>query len=307
MYGKFKKSMVFAGYSAAGLICVLPASAFPPAPYHTLYGMVRGEHGQVLRVDGARVVFYRNGSEFLSSAISESTSLDQNYQIRLRMDMQRAGTETYTALANATGTPFTLGVVLHDVVHYPIEMSAPHGVGQPGERVRLDLTLGIDGDGDGIPDAWEHAQLYAGGHSPGDDGWSLSLIDRDGDFDGDGISNWNEYIAGTYATDPTDYLALRLTEKFPQSVRLGFYAIHGKTYSLETSEDLLSWKAAPLYLTNPADPGTGDGEEAYPGDDFDDDDPPAANTGLRSESSGLTRIYAVADPATDTYYRLRVR
>lgn len=289
------------------ILCTSSAFAFPPAPFHTLYGMVRDEHGQVLRVDGAQVVFYKNGSEFLSSTISEGESLDQNYQIRLRMDMQRAGTESYTALANVTGTPFTLGVVLHDVVHYPIEMSSPRNVGQPGERARLDLTLGIDADGDGIPDAWEHAQLYAGGHSPGDDGWDLSLIDRNGDFDGDGISNWNEYIAGTYATDPTDYLALRLTAKFPDSVRLGFYAIYGKTYSLETSEDLHSWKPVPLYLTNPAEPGSGNSEEAYPSDDFDDDDPPAAYAGLRSESTDLTRIYAPADPAGGTYYRLRVR
>ena len=63
-------------------------------------------------------------------------------------------------------------------------------------------TLRVDG---GIPDAWEQSQLYAAGILPGEDGWDLSLIDRDGDFDKDGISNWLEYIAGTFATDPTDY------------------------------------------------------------------------------------------------------
>jgi len=47
---------------------------------------------------------------------------------------------------------------------------------------------------------------------PGQNGWDLSLLTRDGDFDGDGISNWQEYIAGTFATDPTDYLSLRVTE-----------------------------------------------------------------------------------------------
>ncbi len=313
MLPKLKPSISSAGrrtVAAVLLTGACSAEAFPPAPFHTLHGMVRDEHGQALRVDGARVVFYRNGSEFLGTTISEGALLDQNYQIRLRMDMQRAGTETYSSLANSTGTPFTLGVVLHDVVYHPIEMSSSHAVGRPGERVRLDLTLGVDEDGDGIPDAWEHAQLYAGGRSPGEDGWDLSLIDRDGDFDGDGISNWNEYLAGTYATDPTDFLALRITAKFANSVRLGFYAIHGKTYSLEASVDMHSWTAAPLYLTNPAEPDPGNaaaGGGTFPSDKFNAAAPPEAAASLRSGTTGLTRIYALANPAVRTFYRLRVR
>jgi len=164
--------------------------------------MVRDENGQALRADDGEIVFYCGGAEFLRTFITETTRLDQNYQLRLRMDMQRLGTQSYTNLANSSGTAFTLGVVLNNIVYYPIEMSAPRSVGRPGERTRLDLTLGVDSDRDGIPDAWEQSQLYAGGVMPGQNGWDLSLLTRDGDFDGDGISNWQEYIAGTFATDP---------------------------------------------------------------------------------------------------------
>jgi hypothetical protein len=292
---------------------ITAASAFPPAPFFTLYGMVRDEQGQTVRVEGSRVVFYKNGAEFLSETITENTLLDQNYQIRLRMDMLRAGTQTYTSLANGTGTPFTLGVVLHDVVYYPIEMSTARAVGKPGERVRLDLTLGVDSDGDGIPDAWEESQLYAAGITPGVNGWDLSLIDRDADFDRDGISNWQEYVSGTYATDPTDFLNVRITARFPRSLRLSFHSIFGKTYSLESSTDLATWTAVPLYLSNPdydIDSGNDDPETSYepeyPADEFKPEQPPAPQSSLRADKTDLNHLYTPTT-ADKTFYRLRVR
>jgi len=299
-----------------GILAILSgiAHGFPPAPFFTVYGMVRDENGQTLRVDGARVVFYKNGTEFLSETITETSELDQNYQIRMRMDMLRSGTQSYSSLANSTGTPLTLGIVLHDVVYYPIEMSTPRAVGKPGDRVRLDLTLGVDADGDGIPDAWEESQLYAGGHLPGANGWDLSLIGRDGDLDGDGISNWLEYIAGTYATDATDFLSMRITARFPRSLRLSFYSIYGKTYSLESSTDLKTWSPVSLYLSNPDhdmdtandDPETSNAPE-YATDAFSADSPPAAQGSLRATASDLTHIYTPANLSTSTYYRVRVR
>ena len=276
--------------------------------------MVRDENGQTLRVDGASVSFYRNTTVVLTETIRESAQLDQNYQIRLRMDMLRAGTQSYTDLANSTGTAFTLGIVLRNVVYYPIEMSTPHAIGKPGERVRLDLTLGADSDLDGIPDAWEQSQLHAAGKTPGANGWDLSLLDRYGDFDGDGISNWNEYLAGTYATDPTQFLSLRISAKFPASVRLTFFSIYGKKYSLETSPDLAEWSPASLYLSNPAEDHDGSAPDdpddpkdpEFPADTFREDAPPAAQTSLLAADTALVNIYATAG-AGPVFYRLKVR
>jgi len=307
-------SKVIRGGLAALSFLSASAWAFPPAPYHTIYGMVRDEQGQTLRVDGARVVFYKNGTEFLSETIAETSDLDQNYQIRLRMDMLRSGTQSYTSLANSTGTPFTLGIVLHNIVYYPIEMSTPRAVGRPGERVRLDLTLGVDSDGDGIPDAWEESQLYAAGIMPGPNGWDLSLIDRDGDFDKDGISNWLEYISGTYATDPTDFLTLRITARFPKSLRLSYRSIYGKTYSLESSTDLTNWTPVPLYLSNPDQPRDKSLDDPdvvytyeYATDKFNADNPPAAQASIRATGTDLSHLYTPAQQGSNTFYRLRVR
>ena len=279
-----------------------PAQAFPPAPFFTLFGMVRDEQGNALNIDGAEIVLFKSGAEFLRRPITESVRLDQNYQVRLRMDMQRLGTQTYSSLSSAAGASFTLGVVLNNVVYYPIEMSQSRSVGQPGDRVRIDLTLGVDSDGDGIPDAWEQSQLYAGGVMPGENGWDLSLMARDGDFDGDGISNWHEYIAGTFATDPSDYLALQITETLPGHNRLRFFGIHGKVYSLEYSTDLQTWTPASFFLSSPVPP-------PIDPDDFDPVPflPPAAQSSYRAANTDFADIFATADASGRTFYRLKVR
>ncbi len=291
----------FAALAATALTLALslaptPLAAFPPAPFHTIFGMIRDEQGQTLRVDGAQIIFYRSGTEVLREPIKEGRLLDQNYQIRLRMDMLRPGTRSYTGLAHNSGSSFSIGILLHDVVYYPIEMSVTRNVGQPGQRTRLDLTLGVDSDGDGIPDAWEQSQLYAAGIYPVNDTWDLSQLNRDGDFDRDGLSNYQEYIAGTFATDATDYLALRLVEATGTCATLSFFSIYGKVYSVESSTDLQTWTAAPLYLTDP--------------DDVSDDSAPTpvSQASLQATSTAIVNIYAAtATSGTRNFYRLKVR
>lgn len=275
------------------------ARGFPPAPYFTLYGTVRNEQGQRLGVQGASVVFYRNGVEVQRQTITERAAFDQNYQLRLRMDMQRAGTGSYSDLVNATGTPFTLAIIIGNITYYPVEMSVTRTVGKPGQRTRLDLTLGVDSDGDGLPDAWEQSQLFAAGIQPGPNGWDLSLIDRDGDFDGDGLSNYAEYIAGTFATDPTDYLNLRMVGKSTRSVHLQFFGIYSKVYALEASTDLKTWTAVNLYPSNPEPASLAAGATA-----------PIAQPSLQATKTGVVDLYAdaSADSSARTFfYRLKVR
>ncbi|WP_438481284.1 hypothetical protein [Oleiharenicola lentus] len=289
----------------------LTLSAFPPAPYHTIYGTVRDEHGEKLNVAGSVVVFYRNNVEVLRQTITNTEERpDQNYQIRLRMDMDRAGTRSYSSIASTAGVTFSLAVIINDVTYHPLEVSGPIAptVGQPGERVRINLTLGVDSDGDGLPDAWEMSQLYAAGKLPGPNGWDFSLLDRDGDFDGDGIANHAEYIAGTFATDPTDFLSLQITARFPQSLRFRFFGIAGKTYTLETSTDLQSWAEVPAHLSNPADPGIATADLEFPTDKFRDAEPPASFLTLKADSSNFINLYApLGADVPRFFYRLKVR
>jgi len=39
------------------------ARAFPPAPYYTLFGLVRDQVGATLKVDGAELILLKDGKE----------------------------------------------------------------------------------------------------------------------------------------------------------------------------------------------------------------------------------------------------
>lgn len=264
---------------------ILPA--FPPAPFYTIYGDVRNPYGELVPPEGAVVIVYRNGSELLRQTLTRTDHLDYNYQVRLRIDMMRAATGSYSSIALNPGATFSVAVNIGGQLHYPIGVSVPQGVGNPAERTRLDLVLGVDSDGDGLPDAWEEAQLYHAGYLPGPDGWDLSLIDRDGDLDGDGLSNWAEYIAGTYALDASSTLELEVREFFEGGVRLDFYALYGKIYTLEVSTDLDEWVPSPFALSEAGAQN-------------------ATNAFYRSETTGITSIYTMGNDDR-VFYRLTVR
>ncbi len=234
-------------------LCSLPlvmgiASAFPPAPYYTLYGMVRDQVGQTITAEGAEVILLKGGVEVGRTPIT-STMIDQNYELQMRLDQNRSGTTFYTDKAVAAGGLFSLVVSMNGAVFYPIEVSGNLTAGKGGERVKLDLTLGQDFDSDGLPDVWEAWQLYQAGLYPDANGnWDLTLIDKNGDFDQDGQSNQIEYIAGTFAGDATESFSLKIIEKLEHSVRFECYGITGKVYSLESSQDLQTWTRVPFSI-----------------------------------------------------------
>jgi hypothetical protein len=224
-----------------GLFCWGPAMAFPPAPYYTLYGIVRDQVGQTLTAEGAEVVLLKEGVEIGRTLIT-ANRIDQSYELNVRMDQTRSGTALYSEKAVAVGGLVSLVVEMNGSLFYPIEVSGTLQAGNGGDRTRLDLTLGGDADGDGLPDVWEEWQLYQAGLYPAADGtWDLSQISANGDFDGDGQSDGFEYIAGTFAGDSTEVFGLEIKEKLVSHVRLEFYAITGKTYTIERSTDMVEW------------------------------------------------------------------
>lgn len=221
--------------------------AFPPAPYYRLHGMVRDQVGLVLAVEGAEVILLKGGVNIAKTPITTRQQLDQNYELNIRIDQNRSGTTPYTEKAVQAQGLFSLLVEMNGERFYPIEVSGTLTAGQGGEKIRLDLTLGEDTDHDGLPDVWEAWQLYQAGFYPdGNGNWPLHLIDRNGDFDGDGLSNWLEYVAGTFAGDATERFTLDIKEKTETRTRLEFYAITGKTYTIERSTDMKTWTRVPF-------------------------------------------------------------
>lgn len=257
------------------------AKAFPPAPHYSIYGDVRDEFGYLIQ-GGATVVFFFGGKEVARYPISEAVGLDYNYQIRMRLDMNRAGTTAYSSAAVTAGAIYTLAVDIGGVLYYPIEVNTPPTVGNPAGRQRLDLTLGADSDKDGLPDAWEELQLYLAGGSTTD----LTLVTPNGDLDGDGLTNLTEYIAGTYAADATETFYLKITQATETRSEFEFFTITSKVYRLEQSVDLQTWSPIDFTVGTASSPSA-----AY------------TATGVGVMTGAVARSAGEAK----TFYRLKVR
>jgi hypothetical protein len=93
------------------------------------------------------------------------------------------------------------------------------------------LTYVSDADGDGLPDNWETNYFGATGANPNEDS------------DRDGMTNWQEYIAGTDPTDPSSYLRVERLAGAPGGTTLEFNAVSNHTYTILFNNALgdLSW------------------------------------------------------------------
>ena len=259
--------------------------AYPPAPYYTLFGVVRDQVGATLRVDGAEIVLLRDGKEIGRTPIYPDLRVDSNYELKIRIDQGHTGTRVYSTSALQPQGVYSLLVVINGQNLYPIEVSGTLRAGTGAERVRLDLNLGVDANRDGLPDAWQEWVLYQAGRRVGTPEWDINLITKDGDFDGDGISNFLEYVAGTFAGDPSERLELRLTNKTPAAVSLEFYTITGKVYGIEESADLKTWQGIPFTVRSGS--------------------PPAIL--YRAQAIGVTTAQVAAPATASRFYRLTVR
>jgi len=223
--------------------------------------MVRDEMGEPLSLLGAQVILETTNGSPVQTVISPGLEPGVNYEMQVPMD-SGIGPDLYKSSALTTSSSFRLKVLVGNTVYLPLEMVGDLSLlGQPAERTRIDLTLGEDADGDGLPDAWERAMISALGGN-------LTLADiRPGDdSDGDGLSNLNEYLAGTYAFDPSDGFVLTLTKIDANNSMVEFLAIRGRTYSVVVSSDLKVW--SPAGFTIPAESPSPPIRQSYVANDF---------------------------------------
>jgi hypothetical protein len=273
-------------FFAALLLVTTGVWAFPPAPHYTLYGLVRDQVGQTVTAEGAVLILLKGGVEIGQAPINSEVSLDKNYQMHVRIDANRAGTTLYTKHAVPGQGAFSLAVEMNGSRYYPIEVAGNLTAGKGGELLRLDLNLGEDTDGDGLPDVWEQWQLYQAGYSPdGNGNWPINLLSKTGDFDKDGLTDWDEYVAGTFAGDATERFSLEIKEKTPTGVRFEFFAITGKTYTIERSTDMKTWSQMPFAI----------GESG------------AGSTSFTATDVSILSAHATPNFGSKEFYRLTVR
>lgn len=232
-----------------------PALAFPPAPHHLLYGCVRDEYGTPLFTSEALIVLQTPSGVKVSGPVLPGVGQGVNFALMVPMDAG-ASADLYQPSALRVAAPFKIYVVIGQTTNLPIQMSGDYSrLGQPGQQTRLDLTLGVDANGDGLPDAWEHAFLSTLGSR-------LTLNDLSAGLDllGNGRSLKQEFLLGYYPFDPVDSLAVTLVSVNGGAPILQFTAMTGRSYSLLGSADLQQWTALPFLVS---DEGPAGGVHTY--------------------------------------------
>ncbi|HBA84433.1 MAG TPA: hypothetical protein DCZ95_10100 [Verrucomicrobia bacterium] len=97
----------------------------------------------------------------------------------------------------------------------------------------------IDANQDQLPDDWQQRVVDA---DPNDAIAQPADVRPDADFDGDGLSNRAEYLAGTDPADPSSVFAAAnvSTAATPGSYTVRWHSMPGKTYTLYKSTHLLA-------------------------------------------------------------------
>jgi T5SS/PEP-CTERM-associated repeat protein len=93
-----------------------------------------------------------------------------------------------------------------------------------------------DLDGDGIQDAWAMRHF---GFSPLPPGTGAAELD--GDWDGDGLSNRDEFLLGTDPTDSSSGFFVQLNSTGEGGIQLRFPYFPDRLYYVNVSSDLLGW------------------------------------------------------------------
>jgi hypothetical protein len=133
-----------------------------------------------------------------------------------------------------------VGGVTLDNVWVRVTAFAGDGGQGSGRRAALGEPFALDNseadkDNDRLPDSWEQQIVDA---DPDDDIFSVADVRPNDDFDGDGSSNWLEYLMGTDPTDARSCLRLLCSRGVDSETVLSWPTVTGKAYRLLYTEGL---------------------------------------------------------------------
>jgi hypothetical protein len=212
-----------------------------PMPCVNYYGMLTDEYGAPF-LEHAEIFLMNGTNECDRYGINGLAAAGVNVELQLEID---SGGTPYAPYAVHVGDPVLVVVKVGGVEQEisPTDMLFAAG---PGESVRLDLFTGTDSDGDGLPDEWEELLMSQSGGTV----TNIQQITKDGDFDGDGASNWQEFLAGTFPFLANDVFAIDGMEMLGDRIRFEFLSLNGKVYRMQTTSALESneWVSAAFAL-----------------------------------------------------------
>lgn len=244
-----------AGSNSVCAVWVVPE----PATNHVLYAMA-DPAGVISEFDEAnnQLSVSLGGTDLAVSVVSQSA--ETNGAVRVIAQVQNLGAPSATnsvlavRLAGTTSAPLaTVAVPLLEAGRLAqVALDLPAGTQPEGEQLytlqadetavtsdvdtnnnstSFAVNLWIDSDGDGMPDSFEGEYAFLSSTNAAD-----ALID----YDGDGLSNLAEYLAGTSLTDPLSYLRMTsIGEGGRNGVRVAWGSASNKLYTLERTSSLL--------------------------------------------------------------------
>jgi len=139
------------------------------------------------------------------------------------------------------------------VVYAGLVPSNQARVGRPGQRAKVDVILASDSDHDGVADEYVETLEYLMWRN------KISTYDANADYDGDGVSNYAEYVAGTNPFDKTDKFSVRemaVESGFDDYVAIKVLVSQGRTYTVSSTgsldRKLLDWSPAEFSVGDPS-------------------------------------------------------
>lgn len=227
-----KPSLVFVVFLLVSLFRLGKSYAGVPQPSYVLYGLAADEYGWPY-VTNATVTLWINGVSNRTHAINGMIAPGVNFKFVISLDSGLSGPLYYSKAARpGDSIRITLNFLGQEKT---IIGSAPlPQVGKPGQIRSVNLTAGADADGDGLPDEWE---LWIIQNQIDPRLKTIYDVLPNDDADGDGVSNIDEYRAGTDPANAEDYFFLEDVGKSANGrIQFQFLTIPGKTYSILTAD-----------------------------------------------------------------------
>lgn len=224
------------GFSAA----ISGSAAGIPEPPLVIYGVVRNTADHNIRLTYGKIdwKFKKVASGRIISVVSQLTNvLDQfSFLVQVPCETVIAGVTVSASALDLTPVPavFDRSALLIGTntasFLVPAQALIPLSSTQRGTIERVDVQVNsvcADNDGNGLCDDWELSYFGFVG------------VDPNGDEDRDGVSNRDEYQAGTNPVDPLSlFRFLNVTALAGGGAQIEWTSTEGRTYSIERSTSL---------------------------------------------------------------------